>query len=148
MKLAIGADHRGYEYKETIKHEISAHNKNRIEWIDVGTFSKERTDYPIFAKLVSEHIVNGKADAGILICGSGVGMAITANRYAHIYAALVWNKDVARISREQDNSNVLVLPSDFITQADALEMVQSWLAASFQGDRYQKRIEMIDAITR
>ncbi len=141
MNIAIGADHRGFAYKEFIKKQFAA-----ITWHDVGTYSADRTDYPIFSKALCDLISQGKAQAGILICGSGVGMAIAANRYSAIYAGVAWNEAVARVAKEDDNINVLVIPSDFITQEMAVACINAWMAASFKKGRYQERISMIDAI--
>lgn len=118
-----------------------------ISWLDVGAYSEERSDYPEFAIAACTALLESKADVGILICGSGVGMAITANRFSKIYAALAWNDTVARLSREDDNSNVLVLPSDFVTNEQAVSMVIAWLTADFKNGRYKQRIAMIDSIS-
>ena len=121
MNIVIGADHRGYEHKEYIKKQLS-NEKKAIEWLDVGAFDMERSDYPVFAKAVAKAMLDGKAQLGILICGSGVGMAVVANRYPKIYAALVWNEAVARVSREHDNINVLVVPSDFVSAEQSIPL--------------------------
>ncbi len=146
MKIAIGADHRGFNHKQYIKEQLSFIDPS-IEWVDVGAFNEQRSDYPVFARLVAQRVQNNEeANYGILICGSGVGMAVTANRYHGIYAGLAWNEDIASVGREHDNINVLVLPSDFISQEDAVKIVTAWFNADFFGGRYQKRIDMIDAI--
>ncbi len=139
MKVAIGADHRGFTHKKFVKTSIID-----IEWIDVGAYDENRSDYPLFAHMVAKSIVDGKATHGVLICGSGIGMAITANRYKGILAALVWNEEVAAQSKTHDNSNILVLPSDYITQEQAVKMIRAWLNAKFLGGRYRDRIKMID----
>ena len=139
MKIAIGTDHRGFDLKNFI---INAFQK--IEWEDVGCFSTERCDYPIYAKKVSELILENKVKYGILLCGTGIGMAIAANRFKKIYAALVWNSTIARLSKEDDNSNILVLPADFISNEDSLEIIEAWLKASFKGGHYLERIKMLE----
>ncbi|MGB8366983.1 MAG: RpiB/LacA/LacB family sugar-phosphate isomerase [Candidatus Babeliales bacterium] len=142
MKIAVGADHRGFNHKEYIKKNIK-----KIDWVDVGTFNEERSDYPLFAHAVCKMILQGEdVDLGVLICGSGIGMAIAANRYKNIYAALVWNKKIAQQAREQDNANIIVLPSDYISMQEAVVMVNTWRQASFFGGRYAARIKMIDEI--
>lgn len=141
MKVAIGADHRGFAHKEHIKRALPD-----IAWHDVGAVDDQRSDYPLFSQKVSEAIRNGRAASGVLICGSGVGMAIAANRYPKIYAALAWNIDVARQSREHDAANVLVIPSDYVSPQDAVAMVCAWHKAVFSGGRYQQRIDMIDKL--
>lgn len=143
MKIVLGADHRGYTQKEYIKTiEFSI----PITWIDVGACDAERSDYPVFAMHACEQIVGGNADCGVLLCGSGNGMAITANRYAGIYAGLVWNEEVARLAREHDQVNVLVIPSDYVDNTLVVRMINAWLTAHFFGDRYKERITMIDLL--
>ncbi|MBD3231423.1 ribose 5-phosphate isomerase B [Candidatus Dependentiae bacterium] len=139
MMITIGSDHRGYELKSAIIKKFED-----IEWIDVGTTSKDRVDYPIFAKKVCENILNTKIKLGILICGSGVGISMAANRFNKIYAALCWNKDVAKVARSDDKANVLVLPADFISIEEAFAIIKTWLYTEFQGGRYRKRLEQID----
>jgi ribose 5-phosphate isomerase B len=139
MKIAIGADHRGFAHKEFIKKHISS-----IEWIDVGTHDTDRTDYPSYAAHVAKLVTHNHVDYGILLCASGGGMAIVANRHAHIYAVVAWNVEIARQCKAEDNANVLVLPSDFVTCQDAVVMIETWLAEEFKGGRYAQRIAMID----
>lgn len=140
LSIVIGADHRGFEYKEHIKRTL-----NNISWVDVGAFDAKRSDYPIFSHNACRVILSGESNHGVLICGSGVGMAVTANRYAGIYAAVVWNVTIARLSRQHDNVNVLVIPSDFVTKTRAVSMIKAWLRAQFFSGRYQKRLAMIDS---
>lgn len=147
MNIAIGADHRGFECKAYLKQYVVG-SDDPIAWIDVGTDSSEYSDYPVFAQSVCEAVRNGQADRGVLICGSGIGMAIMANRYDKIYAGLVWDVDVAVRSREHDNTNILVIPADFVKIEDAVKMVNAWLAAQFKGGRYQERLAIVDEITR
>lgn len=143
MQIAIGADHRGYDQKEEIKREIGKLHPS-VKWIDVGTYNKERTDYPIYVTKVCDELLSGATKLGILLCGSGVGMSIAANRHPKIYAALVWNEEVARMSKSDDNANVLVLPADFISKECAVAIVNAWLTTQFKGGRYQERLQMID----
>jgi len=138
MKITIGSDHRGYELKEAIKTFFD------VSWIDVGTDSTERVDYPDFAHKITTLLLDKKADRGILICGSGIGMSIAANRYKGIYAALCWSPEIALCAREHDNSNVLILASDFISTNSAKKIVEVWLHADFLGGRYQTRLEKVD----
>ena len=141
MKIVIGADHRGYAYKEAIKNQLTT-----IEWLDVGAFSNERSDYPLFAHSASKEVAAGVAQAGVLLCGSGVGMSIVANRYRDVYAALVWNTKIAQQSKEHDNANMLIIPTDYVTQEEAVAMINVWLGATFLGGRYAKRCLMIDSL--
>ena len=147
MNIAIGADHRGFECKAYLKQYVVGID-DPVVWIDVGAENDERSDFPVYTKKVCELIIKGETERGILICGSGIGMSIAANRYSKIYAALTWNNDVARLSKEHNNANVLVLPADFVSPEQAAEMVNTWLKATFQGGRYQERIDMIGTITK
>lgn len=141
MIISIGADHRGFELKDFIIKNITDH-----QWIDVGTNSKDRTDYPLFAKKVCHDVLNHKAECGIVICGSGVGVSIASNRFKNIYTALCWDPEVARHAREYDGANVLALPANFITKEMALDIVNAWITAKFKGGIYQNRLNMIDQI--
>ena len=139
MKIAIGADHRGFAHKEYIKQALAD-----IEWVDVGAYNDERSDYPVFARKAVQAMQAKRVDCGILLCGTGVGMAVAANRHNKIYAALVWNKEIARQSKSHDNANVLVLPSDYVSPDQAVAMISVWLATEFLAGRYAERINMID----
>jgi ribose 5-phosphate isomerase B len=139
MKISIGADHRGYILKrELIKYF------GEQQFFDVGAFDGERSDYPIFAQRVCVQVVKGETQAGILICGSGIGMSIAANRYKKIYAALCWIPEVARCARAHDNANVLILPADFVSFASAIDIVTSWIKAPFEGGGYADRLAALD----
>ncbi len=137
MKISIGSDHRGVELKSKI---IS--NFKDIEWLDVGAYDLTKSDYPIYAKKVVQNIIDNNSELGILICGSGVGMSIAANRFKHIYAALCWNPQVASAARCDDMANILVLPADYISLEYAFEVVNAWLKAEFKGGRYQTRLDL------
>jgi ribose 5-phosphate isomerase B len=139
MKISIGADHRGFPLKGEIVKFFS-----QVEWLDVGTNSAERTDYPIYAKRVCKEVLDGNVQAGILVCGSGVGVSIAANRFKGIYAALCWNRAVAQMAKEDDKANVLVIPADFVSTPEAFAIVSAWLKATFKGGRYQDRLTMVD----
>ena len=141
MKIGIGADHRGFLHKEFIKQHIQS-----VEWIDVGTSNQDRTDYPIFSDKVVNLMIARMVDVGVLICGTGGGMAIAANRYKNIYAVVAWNNEVARRCKQEDNANLLVLSSDFISCDEAVAMINQWLAQKFKGERYAARIAMIDQV--
>lgn len=145
MRIVIGSDHRGFNHKEFIKANLSMPGRE-ISWVDVGSASLESCDYPIFAQEVVEALQTNQADVGILLCGSGVGMSIAANRFKGIYAGLAWNEEVACLSKEHDNVNVLVLPSDFVSTEQAISMIEAWINAEFLGERHQRRIELIDKL--
>lgn len=142
MKIAIGSDHRGFELKTFLQKNFP---DKSVSWIDVGCDSALRCDYPDFAKKVVEKIQAGDADLGILLCGTGVGMSVAANRFKGIYAGLAWNKTIAKLNKEHDKVNVLVLPADFISNDQAVDIISAWLNATFIGGQYQTRIEKIDA---
>lgn len=142
MKIAIGADHRGHAMKDY----LIAHAP--VNWLDVGSFTQERVDYPEYADLVCRALLSGEVKYGVLICGSGIGMAMAANRFPGIYAALCWCPEVAMIAKQDDGSNVLVLPSDFVSCAEALAIFQAWLNADFKGGRYQVRLDMLNSLDR
>jgi ribose 5-phosphate isomerase B len=141
MKIAIGADHRGFLHKEYIKKHMTD-----IEWLDVGTENLLRTDYPVFAHKAIEQMRNNQQDIAyaILLCGTGNGMAIVANRYKNMYAAVAWNAEVARRCKQEDNANILVLPCDYISHEDGIVLIGEWLRQDFKGGRYAQRIAMID----
>ncbi len=143
MKIVIGTDHRGYQHKEFMKEKITFDN---IEWLDVGAQSDERSDYPEFAIAAVQKIQQREARVGILLCGTGVGMSIVANRFYGIYAGLVWNLTVAREAKEDDNINILVLPADFVSPEESVEIAAMWLTAQFKGGHYQDRIDEINAL--
>jgi ribose 5-phosphate isomerase B len=143
MNIAIGSDHRGFRTKAYIKqYLVTSHEP--IAWVDVGSFNQERTDYPIYAKAVVDAVQKKEAELGILLCASGVGMAVVANRYRGMRAGVAWNDQVATMCREDDNVNILVIPSDFVSEKQAVSIIKHWLEARFKGGRYQERIAMID----
>lgn len=139
MKISIGTDHRGVNLKQKIIQHFS-----KIEWIDLGSNDAQKTDYCIYAKKVCENILSGKSDLGILICGSGIGMSIAANRMKKIYAGLCLNEEMAKAAREDDNINVLVLGADFLSPERAFSIIEAWRLAKFKGGHYQKRLELLE----
>ncbi len=142
-KISIGADHRGFALKEAIRQSAQFGDLG-ITWIDEGTYTPDRTDYPLFSQKVVQSMQAETSDLGVLLCGSGAGAAIAANRFPGIYAAVVWNESVTRMTKEDDNVNVLVLPADFVDEALAIKLIIIWLSARFKGGRYQERLDMID----
>lgn len=142
MKIAIGSDHRGFAHKEFIKEHLGL----SAEWVDVGTYDEERTDYPIYAEKVVQLIQNGAVSHALLFCASGGGMAVAANRHSGVYAVVAWNNEIAAQCKQEDNANVLVIPSDFVSGDDAIDMIQIWVTEQFKGGRYAERIAMIDKI--
>lgn len=143
MKIAIGSDHAGFRLKEKIKDFLLSKG---YEVLDFGTNSTEPTHYPIFAKEVARVVQRKEADFGILICGSGIGMCITANKFKGIRAALCLNEYMARMSRRHNNANVLCLGDRVLGEELALSIVSAWLSEEFEGGRHQKRLELIQEI--
>lgn len=139
MIIAIGADHRGFSTKELLKQNIFEH-----QFIDVGAYNDARSDYPLFAHQVAQLVQKSIAQKGILLCGSGVGMAIVANRYKGIYAGVVYSEKLAKESREDDNANILVFPCDETDSFDPVKITKIWLETEFNGDRYAYRLALID----
>ncbi len=139
-KIAIGADHAGFEYKNKISEFLS---KNGFEVIDFGTNSADSVDYPDFAHPVASAVESGDADRGVLVCGSGQGVCITANKHQGIRAALAWDPEIAKLSREHNNVNVLCLPARFITEKTAFDCLNLFLETAFEGGRHQNRVGKI-----
>ena len=141
LQIAIGSDHGGFEYKSEI---IDYLKENGYTYTDVGTYSKESCDYPIIAKKVAQKIVSGEADRGILICGTGIGMSIAANKVKGIRAALCSDTFSAKATRAHNNSNILCLGQRVIGDCLALDIVTIWLNTEFEGGRHQRRIDEIE----
>lgn len=139
-KLTIGGDHAGYEYKELLKPVIESLG---LTIDDKGPFSDTSVDYPDFAHPVSRDVEEGIAEVGILICGSGNGVCMTANKYAHVRAALCWNEELAALSRQHNNANVLCIPARFVDLETAKAMVTIFLTTAFEGGRHEKRVAKI-----
>ncbi len=140
MRIAIGSDHAGFELKEYLKNEL---NSSELEFKDFGTHSSDSVDYPDFAHPVSSAVEQSEVDFGIVICGSANGVAMAANKHAGIRCALCWNVGVAELARQHNNANVIALPSRFVMNTDALEMVKVFLKTEFEGGRHQRRVEKI-----
>ena len=140
-RIALGADHAGFHVKETIKKFLA---DSGYDVDDVGTQSEESVDYPDFARRVAEKVAAGQAQLGILACGTGMGMAITANKVAGIRAATAHDATTARLAREHNDANVLTLGGRIVDDARALEIVREFLAAQFAGGRHQRRVDKIN----
>ncbi len=139
MKIAIGADHGGFALKESLKQ----HYQN-LKFIDLGTYSEESVDYPDIADKMAAEILNNRADLGILVCGTGVGISIAANRHKGIRAALVYNEEVARLVKEHNNANVLVFGGRTMELTDVIKYIDSFMAAEYAGGRHQRRLDKLD----
>ena len=139
MKVVIGADHGGFELKEFLKNNFEY---PEISWLDVGTNSTESCDYPLIADKLSEVILNKQADIGVLICGSGIGISIAANRHKGIRAALLYNDEVASLAKEHNNANVAVFGARTQKRDDVVRYLTTFLNTSFSnGERHCRRIE-------
>ena len=139
IKIAIASDHAGFEYKEIIKN----HLKDRFEIQDFGTHSLDSVDYPDFVHPAATSVEKGEHELGILICGSGQGVSMTANKHQKIRCALAWEVEIAQLSRQHNNANMVALPSRFISEELALQIVDAFLNTEFEGGRHQNRVEKI-----
>lgn len=140
MKISVGNDHAGTDYKLAI---VGLLRSQDIEVINHGTDSTDSVDYPDFVHPVADDVENGQADIGIIICGSGNGASMTANKHQKVRAALCWNKEITELARAHNDANILSLPARFISLPQALEMVKTFLNTSFEGGRHERRIEKI-----
>ena len=140
MKVAVGADHRGYELKERVKQYLEKHGHTVL---DMGTNSTESTDYPQYAFRVAEAVRDGVADRGVLVCDSGNGIAIAANKVEGIRAALVFDPKHAEMSRRHNDANVMVLGSEILPEALEIPTLDAWFSAPFDGGRHARRVEQI-----
>ena len=145
MKVAIGADHAGFELKEKIRKLLADQG---IEVVDEGTHSVDSVDYPDYARKVAETVARSEAQRGILVCGSGIGMAMAANKVHGVRAAHVTSEQEARLSREHNDANVVTLGARFLDDATAARIVDTFLTARFDGGRHQRRVEKISEIER
>lgn len=142
LPLAIGSDHAGFEYKEMLRKVLDS-----MGWKvdDKGTHSTDSTDYPDYAHPVANMVEIGNAAAGILICGSGNGVCMAANKHHGIRAALCWNEELAALARQHNNANVLCIPARFVSPELAEKMMRVFLETPFEGGRHERRVEKIDA---
>lgn len=140
MKIGIASDHAGYELKEILKDELALLG---YQTEDFGTNSPASMDYPDVAHPLARAVESGELPLGIAICGSGNGISMTVNKYPGIRAALCWNEELAKLARNHNNANILSLPARFITHQEAIAILKSFLAASFEGGRHETRINKI-----
>jgi ribose 5-phosphate isomerase B len=143
MKIALGADHAGFALKEHLRETL---RRQGHEVADLGTDSTESTDYPDYANKVTELVAGGQADCGILVCSTGVGMSIAANKVHGIRAALAVNDEEVRLTREHNNANVLAIGAKYTPDAAAERMVDIFLTTEFQGGRHQRRLDKVRAL--
>lgn len=144
-KIAIGSDHAGFEAKETAKREIEALG---IEVVDKGTYGPESVDYPDFGAAVGRSVASGEVERGVLICGSGIGVCMAANKIAGVRAAVCWSEETARLAREHNDANVLCIGARLIEPDLAARMIRIFLETDFAGGRHAGRVEKLKALDR
>jgi RpiB/LacA/LacB family sugar-phosphate isomerase len=142
--IVVGSDHAGYAMKEYIKTELTRLN---IAFEDVGVYNEDRSDYPLYAAKVASRVANGEVTRGIVVCGSGIGASITANRFRKVRAALCITEEMALLSRKHNDANVLVLGGRITPYAEATKILTAWLNTAFEGGRHATRIAMIDEVS-
>ena len=140
MNIAIGNDHAGTDYKNAIIKALSTEN---LSFANYGTNTDDSVDYPDFIHPVAEAVENGSAQFGIIICGSGNGAAMTANKHQKIRAALCWTKEIVQLAREHNDANILSIPARFTSEAQAIAMVKTFLDTEFEGGRHGRRVDKI-----
>jgi len=141
QKISIGSDHAGFELKEEIIKHLKSKN---IEVFDKGCYSSERADYPDAAHAVAKSVLEKESEFGILMCGSGNGINMSANKHKGIRAALCWNAEIAALARQHNDANILTLPARYINKEEAFKCVDVFITEKFEGGRHQKRVEKID----
>ena len=141
IRVAIGSDHAGFKLKENIIKALKSKNYS-VE--DKGCYSEDRADYPDYGHSVALSVLNKEVDFGILMCGSGNGINMSANKHNGIRAALCWNSEIATLARQHNDANILVLPARYITQEEAIKCVDVFITEKFEGGRHQTRIDKID----
>lgn len=139
--IAIGCDHAGFEYKAAI---IDFLKQQGIEVTDYGTFSRDSVDYPDFGHGVANAVEHKKVDMGIVLCGSGNGIAMTVNKHSHVRCALCWSKEIAALARQHNDANVISIPARFVSEFQAVDMVSTFLSTPFEGGRHAGRVAKID----
>ncbi|PKA82948.1 ribose 5-phosphate isomerase B [Ulvibacter sp. MAR_2010_11] len=140
MKIAIGNDHAGTDYKNAV---VTYLKKEGYQVTNYGTDTNESVDYPDFVHPVADAVENNKADFGIIICGSGNGANMTANKHQKVRSALCWTKEITELARQHNDANILSIPARFTSEPQAVEMVKTFLKTEFEGGRHQKRVEKI-----
>jgi ribose 5-phosphate isomerase B len=141
MPILIASDHAGFALKEQLERALRDRGYD-VE--DLGTNSEASTDYPDYAHPLAERVSRGDVERGVLLCGTGLGMSYTANRYPHVRAAVAWNVEIARLAREHNDANVLVLPARFVSPEQGLEILATWLDTEFAGGRHARRVDKIE----
>jgi ribose 5-phosphate isomerase B len=140
MTIAIGNDHAGTQYKKTIQRRLEELGHKVINH---GTDSSDSVDYPDFVHPVADMVAKGEAELGVLICGSGNGVSMTANKHQKVRAALCWTKEIAQLAREHNDANIISIPARFTSEPQAVAMVETFLNTPFEGGRHQRRVDKI-----
>ena len=141
MKIAIASDHGGFELKEQVKAHLIGRN---LEVLDLGTNSGDSVDYPAYGKACGEAVVNGEADCGIVVCGTGIGISIAANKVKGVRCGLCTSVEMAHLTKQHNNANVLALGGRTTAPELAMQIVDEWLDTEFEGGRHQRRVDMLD----
>lgn len=140
MKILIGNDHAGYSLKLSIIKNL----EDKYEFFDKGSYSDESVDYPDYASTIAKEIQSEKGDLGILICGTGNGVCMTANKFKGIRAVICWNEEIAKLAKQHNNANIICLPSRFIKVEEAIKIIESFILEKFEGGRHERRIKKIN----
>lgn len=148
MRIAIGSDHAGFKAKAQLEDWLRTPKGGSHQILDLGTGTEESCDYPDFAGHVAKAVAEGRADKGLLFCGTGIGMAMAANKIDGIRAAVVWDPVVASLAVEHNDANVLCLPARFLTQKKAQGILKSFFTAKFEGGRHLRRVKKITALEK
>jgi RpiB/LacA/LacB family sugar-phosphate isomerase len=145
MRIALASDHAGYAEKERLKALL---DDLGVEFDDLGTVSEDSVDYPDYARKVAERVAQGEVEQGLLVCGSGTGMAITANKVPGVRAAVAWSEETARLARQHNDANVLAIGARTTPPDDIPKIVRAWFATKFDGGRHAARVEKINEVER
>ena len=145
MRIALASDHAGYAEKERLKGVLSDLG---VEFDDLGTGSEESVDYPDYARAVAEQVADGRVEQGLLVCGSGTGMAITANKVPGVRAAVAWSEEIARLARQHNNANVLAIGARTTPPDDIPKIVRAWFSTEFEGGRHAARVNKISDVEK
>ena len=140
MKILIGNDHAGYSLKLSIIKNL----EDKYEFFDKGSYSDESVDYPDYASIIAKEIQSEKGDLGILICGTGNGVCMTANKFKRIRAVICWNEEIAKLAKQHNNANIICIPSRFIKVEEAMKIIESFILEKFEGGRHERRIKKIN----
>jgi ribose 5-phosphate isomerase B len=140
-RIPISADHAGFELKEKLESHLRARG---YDVDDLGADSPTSSDYPDYAHPLAQQVSNGEVKRGVMLCGTGLGMAYVANRYPHVRAAVVWSPEIAELARKHNDANVLILPARFLSEADAEKILDVWLDTPFEGGRHERRVAKIE----